>query len=371
MHEMSPRERFLRTMNFEPADRLPIMMNWLTASYVQALTGLAPEEYWENQIGAHARAFKILGVDFCEQLAFPPREESDRSWSAGEEAHWTEPEAVAEDIERQCAETERRLTEAPAHREDHIRHICDYQIATQKQLGDDCFWLFGMDANGPACLGFPYGEYGYEGIFLAVAAYPDVMERYWQMNARAARWHNECVAVAADRLDWPRIGYLGSDMTTQTGNMISPAVMARRFFPHLDYALKPLVRPGFKLIWHSDGNMNDMIGPLIEIGIAGFQGFQEECGTRIADVARLRARSGDPLILWGSVSAIDIVRGGTFADIRREVERVMDEWPHPGLCLATASAMMDDAPHANITEMYRLFRTLGAVQRLRRGPAGS
>jgi hypothetical protein len=144
--------------------------------------------------------------------------------------------------------------------------------------------------------------------------------------------------------------------------MISPKVMARRFFPHLDYALEPLVQAGFKLVWHSDGNMNEMIGPLIDIGIAGFQGFQEECGTRITEVAKLRNRNGEPLILWGSVSA-DIVREGTFDDIRREVQRVLDEWPHPGLCLATSGALMDDVPFENITEMYRLFRTLGAVQR--------
>ena len=110
-------------------------------------------------------------------------------------------------------------------------------------------------------------------------------------------------------------------------------------------------------------NMNEMLEPLIDIGIAGFQGFQEECGTRIADVARLRARNGDPLILWGSVSAIDVVRRGSFADVRREVERVLREWPHPGLCLATSSAMMDDVPYENVTELYRCFRTLGAVQR--------
>lgn len=145
--------------------------------------------------------------------------------------------------------------------------------------------------------------------------------------------------------------------------MISPAIMTQRFFPHLDHALAPLVNAGFKLVWHSDGNMNDMIQPLIDIGIAGFQGFQEECGTRITEVAKLHARNGDPLILWGSVSSIDVVRNGTFADIQREVQRVLTEWPHPGLCLATASAMMDDVPKDNITEMYRLFRTLGAVQR--------
>jgi hypothetical protein len=363
MREMSPRERFLKTMDFEPADRLPIMMNWLTAGYVQELTGLDPEAYWDDQIAAHARAFKLLGVDFCEQLAFPPRAESQRHWAGGGPDRGSEPDAVAADLERRSAAAERDLAAGPARRETHVRRICDYQLATQRHLGEDCVWLFGMDAHGPAVIGFPYDTYGYEGFFLAVAAYPEVMERYWRTGADLARWHNECVVEAARRLAWPRIGYLGTDMTTQTGNMISPRAMARRYFPHLERALEPLVRAGFKLVWHSDGNMNDLLDPLIDIGIAGFQGFQEECGTRLPEVAGRRARNGDPLILWGSVSAVDVVRRGTGAEIRREVQRVLDQWPHPGLCLATASAMMEDVPHRNITEMYGFFRTLGAVQR--------
>jgi len=54
------------------------------------------------------------------------------------------------------------------------------------------------------------------------------------------------------------------------------------YFPHLDYALRPLVDDGFKIIWHSDGNMNDMLRPLIDIGIAGFQGFRKSAGRRSA-----------------------------------------------------------------------------------------
>jgi uroporphyrinogen-III decarboxylase len=113
------------------------------------------------------------------------------------------------------------------------------------------------------------------------------------------------------------------------------------------------------LVWHSDGNMNAMLRPLIEIGIAGFQGFQEECGTRIAEVARLRARNGDPLLLWGSVSVINVVGPGKPADIRREVQRVLDEWPHPGLCLGTSSYVPPDTPEENIHALYHWMRTLG------------
>jgi hypothetical protein len=276
---------------------------------------------------------------------------------------WKEPEAVAADLAERTAELEVRSSRLEAAMDVHVREIFDYQLETQRCLGPDCFWVFGMDAHGPAILHFPYGRYGYEGFSLAVALFPDVMEGYWKAESRWARLHNRCVLRAAELLDWPRIGYLGTDMTTQTGNMISPAAMDGLYFPHLESALEPLIEAGFALVWHSDGNMDDMVRPLISIGIAGFQGFQEECGTKIADVAKLRNRNGDPLILWGSVSAIDVVRRGSFADIESEVRRVLAEWPHPGLCLATASAMMDDTPHANITELYRLFRTLGGSER--------
>ncbi|MFC1461756.1 uroporphyrinogen decarboxylase family protein, partial [Verrucomicrobiota bacterium] len=220
-------------------------------------------------------------------------------------------------------------------------------------------WIFSGGPHGPACLGFPYGQYGYEGFFLVCGLHPEVIEGLWLAEARLARWHNECVAEAARRLDWPSIGYLGSDMTDQRGNMIPPRMMAERFFPHLDHAIQPLVDAEFKLIWHSDGNMNDMLGPLIDIGVAGFQGFQEECGTCIADVAKRRNRNGDPLILWGSFSVTRVLLTGSFADLRREVQRILDEWPHPGLCLATASYLSPDIPEQNITELYRVFREMG------------
>lgn len=366
---MTARERCVKAMRFEVTDRLPIMMNGLPWRYVCEITGIGESEYWQDQLAAHAAAFRIIGVDFCEQLAFPRRDQTEKPWSSGEVDRWKDPDAVAADLAEQTAAIGRRADALEGSLEPHTREIFDYQLETQRKLGPDCLWLFGMDAHGPAILHFPYGRYGYEGFSLAVALTPDIMEAYWRAESRWARLHNRCVLRAAELLDWPRIGYLGTDMTTQTGNMISPAAMDRLYFPHLESALAPLVDAGFTLVWHSDGNMNDMLRPLIAIGIAGFQGFQEECGTRIVDVAKLRNRKGDPLVLWGSVSSIDVVRRGSFADIEAEVRRVLAEWPHPGLCLATASAMMDDTPHRNISELYRLFRELGACERRSR-PAG-
>jgi hypothetical protein len=361
--EMTGRERSIRTMNFEPVDRLPIMANMLPAWFVQKVTGISEEAYWRDQLPAHIRSMQVLGMDFHIQNWYPVRKEAERNWSRGELDHWKDPENVVADMETRTAclaQEWRALQSDAAAREARTRRICDFQREMQARLTDAVFWPFAMDENGPHSLGFLYDTYGYEGFFQACALYPLVVSRYWSAAACLARWHNECVVEAAHRLDWPRIGYLGDDMTDQRGNMMSPRFMARYFLPHLDYALAPLVDAGFKLVWHSDGNMNAMLRPLIDVGIAGFQGFQEECGTRITDVAKLRARSGDPLLLWGSVSVINVVGPGKPDDIRREVQRVIDEWPHPGLCLGSASYIPPDTPEANIRAMYDWMRTLGA-----------
>jgi hypothetical protein len=360
MREMSGKERAIRAMNFEMTDRLPIMANGLgSPEFVMKLLGLGEDEYWANQPGAHYKASVALGMDFFIQKWFPPRVQASGHWTADYESQWNDPDAVAKHLEACINANDAGLAGLEADRERRIEEICRYQTETQKEMGEDLLWVFGMDYCGPAIIHFPYGEYGYEGFFITLALYPELFEKYWTSYAKSARFHNECVAEAAKRLNWPKIGYLGTDVTDQRGNMISPAMMEKLYFPQLDYALRPLVDSGFKLIWHSDGNMNDMLGPLIELGIAGFQGFQEECGTKIKDVAKLCANNGDPLILWGSCSVIDVLLKPDRAAIKKEVERVLEQWPHPGLCLATASYLSPDIPEGNLELFYKYCRELG------------
>ena len=360
---MTGLERAIKAMNFEATDRLPIMANGVSAQFVQWFLGISEENYWADQRTHHYETMRRLGQDFHIQMWFPPREKK-KKWSSGrEDGFGDNVEAIAAEMERLSVECDLNAEELDKSREARIQDIMDYQLAVQAEVGDEILWIFGMDSHGPRIVGLDYGRFGYEGYFLAVAMCPDVVGDYIGAQARLSCIHNECVVEAAGRLNWPRIGYTGADMTTQRSNMIHPKVMDRIYFPHLDYALKPLVENNFKIVWHSDGYMNDMVPPLIDIGVAGFQGFQEECGTLIKDMAKLRNRNGDPLILWGSCSVLEVIRVGDFDDIRREVQRVLDEWPHPGLCLATPTYLDEDVPFENIVEFYRLCGEMGRVQR--------
>ena len=360
---MTGRERAIKAMNFEATDRLPIMANGISAQFVQWLLGVSEEDYWANQRERHYEAMRRLGQDFHIQMWFPPREKK-KKWSSGQEEQFGENvDAVLAEMEKAIEARTLAASELNANREMRIKEIMDFQVEVQADLGEEILWIFGMDSHGAGIVGLDYGRFGYEGYFMAVALAPDLVSEYIGAAAKNSRIHNECVVEAAKRLNWPRIAYTGTDMTTQRSNMVDPKTMDKIYFPHLDYCLQPLVENDFKVIWHSDGYMNDMVPPLIDIGVAGFQGFQEECGTKITEVAKLRNRNGDPLILWGSCSVLEVIRVGDFDDIRREVQRVLDEWPHPGLCLATPTYLDEGVPNENIMEFYRLCREMGTVQR--------
>ena len=166
MGEMTGRERAIKAMSFEPTDRLPIMANGLgSPAYVQRLTGIPADVYWADQPAAHFRAMRVLGMDFHIQNWFPPRAESQRTWSRADLDRWQDPAAVAEDLERQTMRIEESVRSLSAGREERVRAICDYQRQMQKRMGEDLLWVFGMDSNGPQIIGFPYGSYGYEGFF--------------------------------------------------------------------------------------------------------------------------------------------------------------------------------------------------------------
>jgi hypothetical protein len=359
---LTGRERAIRAMYFEPTDRLPIMGNGVSAQFVQWFLKISEDEYWSNQRACHWETMRKLRMDFHIQMWFPPREQV--HWCAGEEmAFGDDVDAVLANMTEVAGQFRQQSAELEKNREQRIQEIVDYQIATQQELGDEILWIFGMDEHGPSICHLDYFTYGYEGLFLAIGLQPDVVSDHIGAQAKLARVHNECVAEAARRLGWPKIGYTGTDVTTQRSNMVRPEVMEEIYFPHLDYALQPLIEDDFKIIWHSDGYMNDMIPPLIDIGIAGFQGFQEECGTHISEVARKRNRNGEPLILWGSCSVLEVIGVRDFNDIQTEVRRVLDEWPHPGLCLATPTYLDEGVPNENIVEYFRCCREFGSEQR--------
>jgi GNAT superfamily N-acetyltransferase len=206
-----------------------------------------------------------------------------------------------------------------------------------------------------------YNRWGYINYLSALALYPEYLDRFYAYSAEHGRLMNIAVARAIEKYGLAPFVYSGQDICYNDGPMCSPETLDRIYFPHLARAVEPLHEAGIGIIWHSDGNILPILDQLINVvGVAGFQGFQEETGCTLERVAARRTRDGEKLIFWGSISVTTTLPMGTVEDVKREVERCFRvAAPGGGFGLAPTSSILPETPLKNIMAIYEHGQRFG------------
>ena len=108
--------------------------------------------------------------------------------------------------------------------------------------------------------------------------------------------------------------------------------------------------PDILIYYHSDGNMEEVILDLIEIGVDIIDPIQPES----MDVSSIKKKYGKDFTLHGTISIQETLPHGTVEDVRREVEqRLAICEKDGGLILAPANHVQNDTPLENIIEIYK------------------
>lgn len=164
----------------------------------------------------------------------------------------------------------------------------------------------------------------------------------------------------AQTLAWAGIDVLSldDDVGMPGTMMISPATWREFFKPRLVGIIEAarVVKPDVRVLYHSDGHIEPILGDLVEIGVAAINPVQPEH----MDALRIRRRFGTSLALWGTVG-----RQTTFAfagpeDIRREVGDRVETLGRAGLVLCPAYDIDEpDIPWENIAAFLEAGATLG------------
>ncbi|MGQ9730203.1 MAG: uroporphyrinogen decarboxylase family protein [Candidatus Zipacnadales bacterium] len=365
---MTGRERALAALQFQPTDRVPLLGGFIAhADYLQRITGLDP---WAEPRRTAIEAARAQGACLIIQVVTPKAAEhstemmGDRPtmFSRQEKCAFDSPEAVRDHcLSLPDPETVRRDFEAQAYYDYCVRTW----RANEAEGGDDILILPYYLAND--CPFMFYSQFGYLNYFQAIARYPEAIAKLFRHHAEYARLRNEVFVVASREAGIPPWVYMGQDICDNLGPMISLEALDRLYFPNLRYALEPLNVAGIRKIWHSDGNINPLIDRLIDCGIDGFQGLQEDRWlppkqiVSLASLARRTAKTGDKLILFGSLSVRDVLPHGSPDDVRREVERCIDAAAAGGgYFLAPTSTLGPDVPIANIDAMVEHCHEYGA-----------
>jgi uroporphyrinogen decarboxylase len=217
-----------------------------------------------------------------------------------------------------------------------------------------------IDYFGQADFMGGYNRWGYESYLMAAALYPEAMRRYYHHTALGGRLFNQALVLACEKHGIAPFVYGGQDICTAGGPIMSPEMLRDLYFPELKWCLEPLVEGGVGIIWHCDGDIRPILDDILDLGVAGLQGFEEEHGPRYEEMVKLRNKRGDPIIVWGCVSVTSTFPHGTPDDVRAAVERsFVLAGPGRGHVLSSTSSIMPEAPIENVEAFFQHGREFG------------
>jgi len=332
---------------------------WMTSS--SYLSKVAGRDYWSDREGVFFKYLRRCGINLVPQWYYPgPLQRNiEQGYVAfehkpGGTAGIRGPEDILRAIDHLASDA---ATEAEFDIEGAAkRYADDLRARIDATHGETLF----LDWFGQADFMDGYVRWGYENYLLTVALHLEAMRRYYHHTALRGRLLNQAIVLACRKYGIAPFVYGGQDICTAKGPIVSPGVLREIYFPELRWAMEPLIENGIGVIWHCDGNINPIVADILDLGVIGLQGFEEEHGVRYDEMVKLRDRWGRPIGIWGCVSVTSTLPHGTPDDVRRSVERsFVLAGRGRGFVLSSTSSVMPEVPHENIDAVFRHGRKFG------------
>jgi len=200
---------------------------------------------------------------------------------------------------------------------------------------------------------FFFRAMGIEALSIAMAEHPSLLRA---IAEKAGRLTVQIVQSLVQR-EWVGGIWYGDDMAYTEGLLVSPAFLRTYVFPHIRQIGQLCEEYDRLFIFHSDGNLAEVLPDLIDCGV---QGVHPNEPTSV-DMAEVKRQWGDRLSLLGGVD-LDLLARGTPDEIvdatRTLIERVA---PGGGVAIGSGNSIAKFVPLANYKAMLRAIRQYGAI----------
>jgi uroporphyrinogen decarboxylase len=149
--------------------------------------------------------------------------------------------------------------------------------------------------------------------------------------------------------------YFGDDYGQQTGMIMSPLFWNKYIKPCLARTFAPIKAKGLPVIFHSCGNILDIMDSLVEIGMDCYQTVQPE----IYDLRNLKKRYGKCLSFYGAISTQRFLPFATPGETGTMIQETISILGSGGgyICAPTHQVPAD-VPVQNIIAMIEACRSL-------------
>jgi uroporphyrinogen decarboxylase len=152
--------------------------------------------------------------------------------------------------------------------------------------------------------------------------------------------------------------FIGEDLGTQIGPMISKKVFRKHIRPRLQKYVDLAKSFNLPVMFHSCGSSSWAFDDFLEMGISIIDTLQPEATNM--QPAYLKSHFGDRLSFHGSITTGGAVAFGTVDEtiqvVRATLETMM---PGGGYALAPSHALQDNSPTANVIALYETAHKYG------------
>jgi hypothetical protein len=358
---LSPKQRFWKTIHFEPVAQLPLWADWLGPFERWKSEGLRCDAIGSLQPGSRdwfVRYFGFEGmysafwgthrvpanIGVCPSFEHLVYEETDayriyRSGNGSTVKQFKDSKGSLHSTQFLAYPIKTRADWA-AFRDNHLdpdapeRYPLD---AAWRRLVED--WRqrdHVISIDGGSFYGFLRDWVGVENISLMLYDDPELIR---EMTDYLADFYIRVLSRAVQDLSID-FAMFWEDMCYKTGPLISPAMFRRFFLPAYKKVTNFLEQNGVKLSWvDCDGNIEELIPLWIEGGVRGFYPLEVAAGM---DAGKLREQYGQDIVMWGNVDKRALTRGP--AAIDGEIERLRAVSKSGGFIPLVDHGVPDDVP---------------------------
>jgi uroporphyrinogen decarboxylase len=375
---MTSRERVVAALNHREPDRVPVDIGGGTSTSisVEANARLKRQLGFEGNSAELSKIFRVAALDeeVMQRLGSdcrPLRSKSPRRWTpppsepgtlvdiwgvtwkkqpVGERGYYWEIErnpltsATIDDLKHFPWPDPLDPGFTSGLRADAEALFTNTQYAVEASSGFSSFWEVACNLRG------------FEQLLMDLVINPSfveaVMERVLEINlALAERFLQEAGTYI-------QIYRTADDLATQSGLLMSLDMYRSRLKPfHRKYFDFLKAHTSAAILYHSCGNITDLIDDLVEIGVDAINPVQVSA---MPETATLKSRFGDKITFWGGIDTQRVLPCGSVDDVTKEVRRrIRDLAPGGGFVLGAVHSIQSDVPPQNIVAMAEAARRFG------------
>ena len=189
-----------------------------------------------------------------------------------------------------------------------------------------------------------FTEVGFEDFSYYLADYPDIIDELLECNT-------------LDALAWIgglpdghgiEVVFCGDDIAFTNGPFLSPRWFDEHYYDRLFRITSAYHSKGIKVLFHSDGNLNLILGGLVDAGIDGLNPIEVLAGMDVADIHHRYPK----LFMVGGIDVSQLLPLGKPSEIIDTVRRTIDA-AEGTIMIGSSTELNDEVPLENFLAMRR------------------